>query len=201
MNDSFDIIVIGGGTAGYPAAIRASQLGMSVACVERGATLGGTCLNVGCIPSKALLHSTELFADLSEGLEKHGIGVSGVALDLAQMISRKNEVVAGLTKGVEHLLKKNKVEWVKGSARFTAHDRLAVDLAEGGARSLTATKGIIVATGSDVARLPGIDIDEERVVSNTGALSLKNCGAANQGRHSAFSRPSSVSRLAALRSA
>lgn len=173
MNDSFDIIVIGGGTAGYPAAIRASQLGMSVACVERGATLGGTCLNVGCIPSKALLHSTELFADLSEGLEKHGIGVSGVALDLAQMISRKNEVVAGLTKGVEHLLKKNKVEWVKGSARFTAHDRLAVDLAEGGARSLTATKGIIVATGSDVARLPGIDIDEERVVSNTGALSLK----------------------------
>jgi dihydrolipoamide dehydrogenase len=173
MSDSFDIIVIGGGTAGYPAAIRASQLGMSVACIERRPTLGGTCLNVGCIPSKALLHSTELFADVSEGLEEHGIGIGGVALNLRQLIGRKDEVVDGLTKGVEHLLKKNKVEWVKGSARFEAPDRLAIDLVEGGTRTLTASKGILVATGSDVARLPGIDIDEERIVSNTGALSLK----------------------------
>lgn len=173
MSESFDIIVIGGGTAGYPAAIRASQLGMSVACIERRPTLGGTCLNVGCIPSKALLHSTELFADVSEGLEEHGIGIGGVALNLRQLIGRKDEVVDGLTKGVEHLLKKNKVEWVKGSARFEAPDRLAIDLVEGGTRTLTASKGILVATGSDVARLPGIDIDEERIVSNTGALSLQ----------------------------
>lgn len=172
MSDDFDIIVIGGGTAGYPAAIRAAQLGMSVACIERRPTLGGTCLNVGCIPSKALLHSTELFAQVSEGLEEHGIGIGGVALNLGQLISRKDEVVTGLTKGVEHLLKKNGVEWVRGSARFEAADRLTVDLVQGGARSLTASKGILVATGSDVAHLPGIDIDEMSIVSNTGALSL-----------------------------
>ncbi len=172
MSDTFDIVVIGGGTAGYPAAIRASQLGMSVACIERRPTLGGTCLNVGCIPSKALLHSTELFAEVSEGLEEHGIGIGGVALNLCQLIRRKDEVVSGLTKGVEHLLKKNKVEWVKGSASFEAPDRLAIELGEGGTRSLTANKAILVATGSDVARLPGIEIDECRVISNTGALSL-----------------------------
>lgn len=173
MSDSFDLLVIGGGTAGYPAAIRASQLGMSVACIERRPTLGGTCLNVGCIPSKALLHSTELFAEVSHGMEEHGIGIGGVALNLCQLIGRKDEVVAGLTKGVEHLFKKNKIEWVKGSARFEAPDRLAVDLVEGGNRTLAAIKGILIATGSDVARLPGIDIDEERIISNTGALSLK----------------------------
>lgn len=173
MSDSFDLIVIGGGTAGYPAAIRASQLGMSVACIERRPTLGGTCLNVGCIPSKALLHSTELFADVSQGLEEHGIGIGGVALNLCQLIKRKDEVVTGLTKGVEHLLNKNGVEWVKGNARFEARDRLTVELVEGSTRTLTATKGIIVATGSDVAQLPNVAIDEERVVSNTGALSLR----------------------------
>lgn len=173
MSDSFDIIVIGGGTAGYPAAIRAAQLGMSVACIERRPTLGGTCLNVGCIPSKALLHSTELFAEVSEGLEEHGIGIGGIALNLGQLIGRKDEVVAGLTEGVEHLLKKNGVEWVRGSARFETSDTLTVDLVEGGVRSLSATKGILIATGSDVARLSGIEIDEERIVSNAGALSLK----------------------------
>lgn len=173
MSDNFDIIIIGGGTAGYPAAIRASQLGMSVACIERRPTLGGTCLNVGCIPSKALLHSTELFAEVSEGLEEHGIGIGGVALNLDQLIGRKDEVVAGLTDGVEHLLKKNGVEWVKGSARFETSDTVAVDLVGGGVRTLSASKGILIATGSDVARLPGIEIDEESIVSNTGALSLK----------------------------
>ncbi len=172
MSDNFDIVVIGGGTAGYPAAIRAAQLGMSVACIDRRPTLGGTCLNVGCIPSKALLHSTELFAEVSHGLEAHGIGIGGVALNLNQLIGRKDEVVSGLTKGVEHLLKKNGVEWVKGSACFEGPDRLTVELVEGGARTLTANKGILVATGSDVAQLPDIDIDETRVVSNTGALSL-----------------------------
>jgi dihydrolipoamide dehydrogenase len=173
MPDTYDLLVIGGGTAGYPAAIRASQLGMSVACIERRPTLGGTCLNVGCIPSKAILHSTELFAEVSEGLEEHGIGIGGVALNLCQLIGRKDGVVTGLTKGVEDLLKKNKVDWVKGSARFEAPDRLAVELVEGRTRTLTAEKGILVATGSDVTRLPGIDIDETRIISNTGALSLK----------------------------
>src|SRR3546814_13787317 len=105
---------------------------MRVACIERQPTLGGTCLNVRCIPSKALLHSTELFAEVSKGLEEHGIGIGGVALNLCQLIGRKDEVVAGLTKGVEHLLNKNKIEWVKGSAYFEAPDRLAVELIEGG---------------------------------------------------------------------
>lgn len=172
MSDSFDIVVIGGGTAGYPAAIRAAQLGMSVACIERRPTLGGTCLNVGCIPSKALLHSTELFAEVREGLQAHGIGIAGVALNLAQLLARKDEVVNGLTRGVAHLFKKNKIEWVQGNARFETPQRLIVDLNEGGVRTLNANKAILVATGSDVAQLPGVEIDEKRIISSTGALSL-----------------------------
>lgn len=172
MTDLYDILVIGGGTGGYPAAIRAAQLGMTVACIERRETLGGTCLNVGCIPSKALLHSTELFADVQQGMEEHGIGIGGVALNLPQLITRKDEVVAGLTKGVEHLFRKNKVEWVKGSARFEAPDRLRVELNEGGSRTLTAKKGIIIATGSESAPLKDVEVDESRIVTSTGALSL-----------------------------
>lgn len=172
MTDLYDILVIGGGTGGYPAAIRAAQLGMTVACIERREALGGTCLNVGCIPSKALLHSTELFADVQQGMEEHGIGIGGVALNLPQLITRKDEVVAGLTKGVEHLFRKNKVEWVKGSARFEAPDRLRVELNEGGSRTLTAKKGIIIATGSESAPLKDVEIDESRIVTSTGALSL-----------------------------
>lgn len=172
MSDTYDVVVVGGGTGGYPAAIRAAQLGMRVACVERRGTLGGTCLNVGCIPSKALLHSTELFAEVKAGLEDHGIGIAGVALNLARLIERKNEVVRDLTKGVEYLLKKNKVEWVKGSARFLDAKRLHVDLSDGGTRELAATQAIIVATGSDVAPLQGVEIDERRIISSTGALSL-----------------------------
>lgn len=172
MEDKFDILVIGGGTGGYPAAIRAAQLGMTVACIERRETLGGTCLNVGCIPSKALLHSTELFAEVQHGLEDHGIGVGGVALNLGRLLERKDEVVTGLTEGVDHLFRKNKVEWVKGSARFKAPDRLLVELSEGGTRTLTASKGIIIATGSESAMLPNVEVDERRVVTSTGALSL-----------------------------
>ena len=170
--DNFDVIVIGGGTGGYPAAIRAAQLGMRVACIERRATLGGTCLNVGCIPSKALLHSTELYAEVSQGLEEHGIGIGGVALNLAQLIARKDKVVEGLTQGVAYLFSKNKVEWIQGSAMFEAADRLQVSLSAGGSRRLTASKAIIVATGSDVAMLRDVDIDERQIISSTGALSL-----------------------------
>lgn len=172
MADSFDILVIGGGTGGYPAAIRAAQLGMTVACIERRETLGGTCLNVGCIPSKALLHSTELFAEVQQGMEEHGIGIGGVALNLAQLIARKDQVVAGLTKGVEHLFRKNKVEWVKGSARFETLDRLRIELNEGGGRTLTARKGIVIATGSESATLKNVEVDERRIITSTGALAL-----------------------------
>lgn len=172
MADKFDVLVIGGGTGGYPAAIRAAQLGFKVACIERRETLGGTCLNVGCIPSKALLHSTELYAEVSEGLEEHGIGIGGVALNLAQLIARKDKVVADLTKGIAYLFKKYKVEWINGSAAFVEPDRLLVTLNEGGTRSLTALRAVIIATGSEVTPLPGVEIDEEQIISSTGALKL-----------------------------
>lgn len=172
MSEEFDVLVVGGGTGGYPAAIRAAQLGFKVACIERRETLGGTCLNVGCIPSKALLHSTELYSEVSEGLEEHGIGIGGVALNLCQLLARKDKVVEDLTKGVAYLLKKNKVEWIKGSATFEDTQRLRVTLNEGGARTLTASKGIIIATGSEVTPLPGVEIDEEQIISSTGALKL-----------------------------
>ena len=172
MADEFDVLVIGGGTGGYPAAIRAAQLGFRVACIERRETLGGTCLNVGCIPSKALLHSTELYAEVSEGLEEHGIGIGGVALNLCQLLARKDKVVEDLTKGVAFLFKKNKVEWVQGSAVIEAANQLKVSLHDGGSRTLTATKAVIIATGSDVAPLKDVEIDEQRIISSTGALSL-----------------------------
>lgn len=172
MADAFDVLVIGGGTGGYPAAIRAAQLGFTVACVERRSTLGGTCLNVGCIPSKALLHSTELFAEVSEGLDEHGIGIGGVALNLAQLLARKDKVVADLTKGVAYLFKKNKVELVQGSAVFEAPNQLRVSTTDGGNRTLTATRAVIIATGSDVATLKNVEIDERQIISSTGALSL-----------------------------
>ena len=172
MTDNFDVLVVGGGTGGYPAAIRAAQLGMSVACIEKRATLGGTCLNVGCIPSKALLHSTELYAEVSEGLEEHGIGIGGVALNLAQLIARKDKVVEDLTKGVAYLFKKNKVEWVQGAATFSSANQLEVALNDGRSRTLTAHKAIIIATGSEVATLKNVEIDERQIISSTGALSL-----------------------------
>lgn len=174
MADEFDILVIGGGTGGYPAAIRAAQLGFRVACIERRATLGGTCLNVGCIPSKALLHSTELYAEVKAGLEEHGIGIGEVALNLSQLLARKDKVVADLTKGVAYLFKKNKIEWIQGSARFLAANRLEVALKDGGTRTLSAAKAIIIATGSDAATLKDVEVDEHQIVTSTGALSLTN---------------------------
>jgi dihydrolipoamide dehydrogenase len=172
MSDSYDVIIIGGGPGGYVAAIRAAQLGMSVACVEKRDTLGGTCLNIGCIPSKALLQSSERFEEAGHALAVHGVKVAGVELDLAAMMTRKDKVVGENTRGVEFLFKKNKVDYIRGTAHLLAPNKVAVAGDNGGGRELTAEKAIIVATGSDSLSLPGVEIDEKRVVSSTGALSL-----------------------------
>jgi dihydrolipoamide dehydrogenase len=164
--DSYDLVVIGAGPGGYVCAIRAAQLGMKVACVEKRATLGGTCLNVGCIPSKALLQASEKFHEAGHGLAAFGVKVAGVELDLAAMMGHKDKVVDANVKGVEFLFKKNKVEWVKGAARLLGDGKVAV-----GTRALAA-KAIVLATGSEVAPLRGIAIDETRIVSSTGALAL-----------------------------
>jgi dihydrolipoamide dehydrogenase len=163
----FDVIVIGSGPGGYVAAIRAAQLGLKTACVESRETLGGTCLNVGCIPSKALLHASELFEEANHGtLAKWGVKVGTVELDLDAMHAGRREAVKGLTGGIEFLFRKNKVTWLKGHARFTAKDRVDV------AGTEYSAKNIIIATGSSVTSLPGVEIDQERIVDSTGALEL-----------------------------
>ena len=169
--DGYDLVVIGGGPGGYVAAIKAAQLGLKVACVEKRGALGGTCLNVGCIPSKALLHSSHLYEEVAHGLGKHGVKVKGVELDLPAMLANKNQVVKGLTQGIEFLFKKNKVDYVVGAGRIDNPGKVVAE-ANGNAREL-ATKNILIATGSDVMPLPGVSIDEERIVSSTGALDLK----------------------------
>ena len=168
--DSFDLIVIGSGPGGYVAAIRAAQLGMRVACVEKYPSLGGTCLNVGCIPSKALLDSSEHFDMASHGFAAHGIQVAGVALDLPTMMARKAQVVKELTRGVEGLFKKNKIERVAGTGRVVAANELDVT-GEAGTRRLQATR-LLIATGSKPASLPGIAFDGRRIVHSTDALML-----------------------------
>jgi dihydrolipoyl dehydrogenase len=172
MSESFDIVIIGGGPGGYVAAIRAAQLGMRVACVESRDRLGGTCLNVGCIPSKALLQSSEKFAEATHAFAAHGIKLSGVELDLGTMMARKDKVVADLTKGIEFLFKKNKITWIRGTGRIAAPGKVAVQAADGGAVRLLAATSIVIATGSDSLDLPGVAIDEKQIVSSTGALSL-----------------------------
>ncbi len=173
MTDTpYDLVVVGGGPGGYVAAIRAAQLGLRVACVEKRGALGGTCLNVGCIPSKAMLQSSHHYAVAAGEFAHHGIRVSGVAVDLAAMLARKEAVVRDLTRGIEFLFKKNKVDYLVGSGTITAPDRVRVTPVDGGAARELKTETIVVATGSDVATLPGIAIDEERIVSSTGALSL-----------------------------
>lgn len=169
--DDFDVVVIGSGPGGYIAAIRAAQLGLKTACVEKRETLGGTCLNVGCIPSKALLHSSELYAEALNGMNAHGITLGAVDLDLGAMQEHKSKVVKELTQGIEFLLRKNKVASIKGHGRLTGKGQVSVALNDGGQRELK-TKNIIIATGSDVVPLPGVDIDEKRIVSSTGALAL-----------------------------
>ena len=166
MSEAFDVIVIGSGPGGYVCAIRAAQLGLRTACVEKRATLGGTCLNVGCIPSKALLQSSENFAEVRDHFADHGVLVDGVKLDLARMQARKGEVVTANTKGVEFLFRKNKVTWLKGAGRVSAPGKVEVDGTEYDA------KHIIVATGSESVPLPGVGVDEKRIVSSTGALEL-----------------------------
>src|SRR4051812_3571209 len=167
----YDLIVIGSGPGGYVCAIRAAQLGLKTAVVEKMPTFGGTCLNIGCIPSKALLHTSELFEQAGHSFGKMGIGVSEPKLDLKAMMAFKQEGVDGNVKGVDYLFKKNKIDGIHGAARIAAPGKVEVTGADGQTQTLE-TKSIVIATGSDVARLKGMEIDERRVVSSTGALSL-----------------------------
>jgi dihydrolipoamide dehydrogenase len=169
---SYDLVVIGTGPGGYVCAIRAAQLGLATAVVEKRKTHGGTCLNVGCIPSKALLHASELFEEAGKHFAKMGIGVSAPKLDLKKMMAFKDEGVDGNVKGVEFLLKKNKIDIFHGTGRIAAAGQIEVK-GEDGSNQVVETKNIVIATGSDVARLPGIEIDEKVVVSSTGALELE----------------------------
>jgi dihydrolipoamide dehydrogenase len=171
MADTFDAVVIGGGPGGYNAAIRLGQLGLKTACIDKRGTFGGTCLNIGCIPSKALLHTSHLFDEAKNHLPKLGIMVTP-QLDLGLMMAHKTKVVGELTRGVEFLLKKAKSEAIVGEARITAPGKIEVKGKDGAVRTIE-TKHIIIATGSDVAALPGVTIDEQQIVSSTGALELK----------------------------
>ena len=172
MAEQFDVVIIGGGPGGYNAAIRLGQLGLKAACVDKRGRFGGTCLNIGCIPSKALLHASERFEEATREFGKLGIKAQ-VSLDLPAMMGHKDKVVGELTKGVEFLFKKNKVEGVIGAARIAAPGRVEVRSADSTLRTLE-TKNIVVASGSNVMPLPGVTIDEELIVSSTGALTLKN---------------------------
>jgi dihydrolipoamide dehydrogenase len=163
---SFDVIVIGSGPGGYVCAIRAAQLGFKVACVEKRDTLGGTCLNIGCIPSKALLQASEKYDEASKHLGAFGVNVSGVKLDLKTMMKHKDDVVGANTQGIEFLFKKNKVTWIKGAATVEKAGEVQVG------KTNYKAKHIVIATGSDVVGLKGIDIDEKQIVSSTGALEL-----------------------------
>ena len=168
---AYDLIVIGTGPGGYVCAIRAAQLGLKTAVVEKRATFGGTCLNIGCIPSKALLHASELFEEAGHTFGKMGIGVSELKLDLRAMMAFKDQGVEGNVRGVDFLFKKNKIDTFFGSGRIVGPGKVEVK-GEGGKAQTLEAKSIVIATGSDVARLKGIDIDEKRIVSSTGALSL-----------------------------
>jgi len=164
---SYDVIIIGSGPGGYVCAIRCAQLGMKTAIVEKSATLGGTCLNVGCIPSKALLTASEKYHEAGHSLQNMGIKIMTMSLDLKGMMGHKDKVVADNVKGVEFLMKKNKIDWLKGTGKITAPGKVDID-----GQSYDA-KNIVIATGSDVATLPGLAIDEKQIVSSTGAIKLE----------------------------
>ncbi len=167
----YDVIIIGGGPGGYNAAIRAGQLGLKTAVVEKRVTLGGTCLNVGCMPSKALLHASELY-EAAAGAEFVTLGIDvKPKLNLVQMMKQKADSVTALTKGIEFLFKKNKVEWIKGAGKIAGAGKVEVT-AEDGSVSVLETKNIVIATGSEPSPLPGVDVDQNRIVDSTGALSL-----------------------------
>lgn len=168
---NYDVVILGGGPGGYNAAIRAGQLGLKAACVEGRATLGGTCLNVGCMPSKALLHASELY-DAAMGAEFANLGIEvKPTLNLAQMMKQKDESVTALTKGIEFLFRKNKVDWIKGWGHIDGPGKVTVTDDQGNKVELTA-KDIIIATGSEPTPLPGVEIDDKRILDSTGALSL-----------------------------
>ena len=167
---AYDVVIIGGGPGGYNAAIRAGQLGLKVACVESGPTLGGTCLNVGCMPSKALLHASELYELASKDFAGLGIDVQ-VKLNLPNMMKQKADSVGQLTKGIEFLFKKNKVDWIKGAGAIAGPGKVNVTAADGAKTALEA-KAIVIATGSEPSPLPGVTVDQMRIVDSTGALSL-----------------------------
>lgn len=168
---NYDLVVIGGGPAGYVAAIRAAQLGMKVACVEKRGSLGGTCLNVGCIPSKALLQSSHFYEEANHNFAGHGIKVGNLGIDLKAMHARKDKIVLDLTKGIEGLFKKNKVTYIIGEGSIEKAGEVSVKPAKGKKETLK-TKNILIATGSEVTPLPGITIDEKQIVSSTGALKI-----------------------------
>jgi len=171
MPDSqYDFVVIGSGPGGYVCAIRAAQLGFKTACIEKSPTLGGTCLNIGCIPSKALLAASEKFEEARDHLGAFGVDVGDVSLNLPGMMAHKDKTVKANVDGVAYLFKKNKIDWIKGTASFTGPNTLSV-AGEGEAQTITA-KHIVIATGSEVTPLPGIAIDEKQIVSSTGALKL-----------------------------
>ncbi|TNE60017.1 MAG: dihydrolipoyl dehydrogenase [Alphaproteobacteria bacterium] len=171
MADEFDLVVIGGGPGGYNCAIRAAQLGLTVACIDKRGTFGGTCLNVGCIPSKALLHASEVFEE-AHHMGALGVKADKVSLDLPAMLGFKEKTVDELTKGIEFLFKKNKITGLKGTGKMLSATEVLFTSNEGEEKKLTA-KNVVVATGSEVISLPGIEIDESRIVSSTGALSLE----------------------------
>ncbi|XP_031097323.1 dihydrolipoyl dehydrogenase 1, mitochondrial-like [Ipomoea triloba] len=167
-----DVVVIGGGPAGYVAAIKAAQLGLKTTCIDKRGTLGGTSVNVGSIPSKALLHSSHMYHEATHSFANHGLEFSSVEVDLPTMMAQKDRAVSDLTKGIEGLFKKNKVNYVKGYGKFLSPSEIKVDTIDGG-ETVVKGKNIIIATGSDVKGLPGITIDEDKIVSSTGALALK----------------------------
>ena len=172
-DDARAVVVVGGGPGGYVAAIKAAQLGLRATCVEGRGTLGGTCLNVGCIPSKALLNASHKYEDAKHGMAKHGIAFGGeVTIDVGTMMAHKTKAVTGLTKGIEGLFKKNGVEYAKGWGRLTSANEVEVTSEDGTKRTIK-TKNVILATGSVPAELPGVDVDEETIVTSTGALELK----------------------------
>lgn len=173
MADTYDVVIIGGGPGGYNCAIRAGQLGLKAALIEKRETLGGTCLNVGCIPSKALLHASELFAAAQKDFADLGIEVGKVSLDLEKMMSKKSEAVKGLTQGVAFLMKKNKIDHIHGAGSIKAPGEVLVSLPDGTQQTLK-TRNIVIATGSEPSALPGIEVDEQRIVTNTGALALSS---------------------------
>jgi dihydrolipoamide dehydrogenase len=167
---TYDLVVIGTGPGGYVCAVRAAQLGMKVAVVEKNATLGGTCLNVGCMPSKALLHASEMFEEAAHSFAKMGVSVPAPKLDLPSMMNFKQQGIDGNVKGVDFLMKKNKIDVLKGTGKILSAGK--VEVSGNGKTETVETRNIVIATGSDIARLKGIEIDEKRIVSSTGALSL-----------------------------